>query len=141
MTGYATAAVQERASLFVAPGEEVYEGMVVGENPRPEDMDVNICREKKQTNIRAAASDDTVRLTPPRILSLEQSLEFIADDECVEVTPRPSGCARRSSTPTCEAVTASASNATAARCSTGSRHERGLIGFSLAGRFRGVRLY
>ena len=87
VTGYATAALQERAWLFVAPGDEVYEGMVVGENPRPEDMDVNICREKKQTNIRAAASDDTVRLTPPRILSLEQSLEFIAADECVEVTP------------------------------------------------------
>ena len=75
------------ASLMVGPGTEVYEGMIVGENPRPEDMDVNICREKKQTNIRAAASDDTVRLTPPRLLSLEQALEFIADDECVEVTP------------------------------------------------------
>ena len=87
VTGYAVAAIQERASLFVAPGDEVYEGMVIGENPRPEDMDVNICREKKQTNVRAAASDDTVRLTPPRILSLEQSLEFIADDECIEVTP------------------------------------------------------
>ncbi|MCY4432610.1 MAG: translational GTPase TypA [bacterium] len=87
VTGYAVAAVQERASLFVSPGDEVYEGMVIGENPRPEDMDVNICREKKQTNVRAAASDDTVRLTPPRILSLEQSLEFIADDECIEVTP------------------------------------------------------
>ncbi|MCY4370904.1 MAG: translational GTPase TypA, partial [bacterium] len=60
---------------------------VIGENPRPDDMNVNICREKKQTNVRAAASDDTVRLTPPRILSLEQALEFIADDECVEVTP------------------------------------------------------
>ena len=87
VTGYAVASLQERASLFVAPGDEVYEGMVAGENPRPEDMDVNICREKKQTNVRAAASDDTVRLTPPRILSLEQSLEFIADDECIEVTP------------------------------------------------------
>ena len=87
VTGYAVAAIQERASLFATPGDEVYEGMVVGENPRPEDMDVNICREKKQTNVRAAASDDTVRLTPPRILSLEQSLEFIADDECIEVTP------------------------------------------------------
>ena len=87
VTGYAVAAVQERASLFAAPGDEVYEGMVIGENPRPEDMDVNICREKKQTNVRAAASDDTIRLTPPRILSLEQSLEFIADDECIEVTP------------------------------------------------------
>ena len=87
VTGYAVAAVQERASLFVAPGDEVYEGMVIGENPRSEDMDVNICREKKQTNVRAAASDDTIRLTPPRVLSLEQALEFIADDECVEVTP------------------------------------------------------
>jgi len=61
--------------------------MIVGENPRAEDMDVNICREKKLTNVRAAASDDTVRLTPPRRLSLEQALEYIADDECVEVTP------------------------------------------------------
>ena len=87
VTGYAVAAVQERASLFVAPGDEVYEGMVIGENPRSEDMDVNICREKKQTNVRAAASDDTIRLTPPRVLSLEQALEFIGDDECVEVTP------------------------------------------------------
>ena len=61
--------------------------MIIGENPRAEDMDVNICREKKLTNVRAAASDDTVRLTPPRRLSLEQALEYIADDECVEVTP------------------------------------------------------
>ena len=87
VTGHAVAALQDRASLFVAPGEEVYEGMVIGENPRPHDMNVNICREKKQTNVRAAASDDTVRLTPPRVLSLEQALEIIADDECVEVTP------------------------------------------------------
>jgi len=61
--------------------------MVIGENPRPEEMDVNICREKKQTNVRAAAADDTIRLTPPRLLTLEQALEFIADDESVEVTP------------------------------------------------------
>ncbi len=87
VTGYAVAAIQERSSLLVGPGTAVYAGMVVGENPRLEDMDVNICREKKQTNIRAAASDDTIRLTPPRILSLEQALEFITDDECVEVTP------------------------------------------------------
>ena len=87
VTGYAVAAVQERAALFVGPGDDVYEGMIVGENPRAEDMDVNICREKKQTNVRAAASDDTIRLTPPRVLSLEQALEFIADDECIEVTP------------------------------------------------------
>ena len=86
-TAYAITALQERTSLFVAPGTEVYEGMIVGENPRNEDMDVNICREKKLTNVRAAASDDTVRLTPPKKLSLEQALEFIAADECVEVTP------------------------------------------------------
>ena len=71
----------------MAPTEKVYAGMIVGENPRAEDMDVNICREKKLTNVRAAAADDTIRLTPPRRLSLEQALEFIADDECVEVTP------------------------------------------------------
>ncbi|MFT7646212.1 MAG: GTP-binding protein TypA/BipA [Candidatus Poriferisodalaceae bacterium] len=87
VTGYAVAIVQDRSALFVGPGTAVYEGMVVGENPRPDDMDVNICREKKQTNIRTSSSDDTIRLTPPRILSLEQALEFIADDECVEVTP------------------------------------------------------
>jgi GTP-binding protein len=87
VTGFAVAAIQERASLFVGPGELVYEGMVIGENPRSDDMDVNICREKQQTNVRAAASDDTIRLTPPRILTLEQALEFIGDDECVEVTP------------------------------------------------------
>ncbi len=86
-TGYAIASLQERSSLFVSPGTDVYEGMIVGENPRPEDMDVNICREKKMTNVRAAASDDTIRLTPPKKLSLEQALEFIAADECVEVTP------------------------------------------------------
>ncbi len=86
-TGYAIAALQERTSLYVGPGTEVYEGMIVGENARSDDMDVNICREKKQTNVRAAASDDTIRLTPPRLLSLEQALESIADDECVEVTP------------------------------------------------------
>ena len=61
--------------------------MIVGQNPRAEDMDVNICREKKLTNVRASASDDTIRLTPPRRMSLEQALEYIADDECVEVTP------------------------------------------------------
>jgi GTP-binding protein len=87
VTPYAVVAVQERASLFVGPGDEVYEGMVVGENSRAEDMDVNICREKKLTNVRAAGSDNTERLTPPRRLSLEQALEFLAEDECVEVTP------------------------------------------------------
>ena len=61
---------------------------IVGENPRAEDMDVNTCKEKKLTNVRAAASDDTVRLTPPKKLSLEQALEYIAEDECVEITPK-----------------------------------------------------
>lgn len=87
VTGYAVAAIQERATLFVGPGTEVYNGMIIGENPRAEDMDVNICREKKQTNVRAAAADDTVRLTPPKEFNLEQALEHLAADECVEVTP------------------------------------------------------
>ncbi len=86
-TGYAIQALQDRTKLFVTPGTDVYQGMIVGENPRLEDMDVNICREKKLTNVRASASDDTIRLTPPKKLSLEQALEFIASDECVEVTP------------------------------------------------------
>jgi GTP-binding protein len=79
--------LQERGQLFVGPGEEVYEGMVVGENARAEDLDVNAVREKKQTNVRAAGSDDTVRLVPHHRLSLDQALEFIRVDECVEVTP------------------------------------------------------
>ena len=87
-TSHAIQSLQERCKLFVERRvPSVYEGMIVGENSRAEDMDVNICREKKLTNIRAAASDDTVRLTPPRRLNLEQALEFIDSDECVEVTP------------------------------------------------------
>ena len=86
-TPYAIESIQERASLFVAPTEPVYEGMIVGENSRSEDMDINIVREKKQTNVRAAGSDNTVKLVPPRVLSLEHALEFIAADEAVEVTP------------------------------------------------------
>ena len=74
--------------MLIGPGAEVYEGMIVGENARSDDMDVNPTKEKKLTNMRAAGSDELVRLVPPRVLSLEQSLEFIADDECVEVTPR-----------------------------------------------------
>ncbi|MEO1061032.1 MAG: translational GTPase TypA [Actinomycetota bacterium] len=87
VTTHALISLQERAAMLVGPGTEVYTGMIVGENSRPEDMDVNVCREKKLTNHRAAAADETVKLTPPRKLSLEQALEFIADDECVEVTP------------------------------------------------------
>ncbi|MEX2100517.1 MAG: translational GTPase TypA [Acidimicrobiia bacterium] len=79
--------LQERGQMLVGPAIEVYEGMIVGENARADDMDVNITKEKKLTNMRAAGSDNTERLVPPRPMSLEQALEFIADDECVEVTP------------------------------------------------------
>jgi len=78
---------QERGSLFVSPGTRVYAGMVIGRNARASDMEVNICKQKKLTNIRASGSDDALRLVPAEILSLEQCLEFIADDELVEVTP------------------------------------------------------
>ena len=86
-TGFALANLQERGTLFVAPGVEVYEGMIVGENARSEDLDVNATKEKKLTNMRSSTADELVRLIPPRPLSLEQALEFIRDDECVEVTP------------------------------------------------------
>ncbi|MGZ6968468.1 MAG: translational GTPase TypA [Acidimicrobiia bacterium] len=79
--------LQERGQMLLGPGVEVYEGMIVGENARSDEMDVNPTKEKKLTNQRTSSSDDTVRLTPPRPMSLEQALEFIADDECVEVTP------------------------------------------------------
>jgi GTP-binding protein len=84
---FALLKMQERGQLFVGPGEEVYEGMIVGENARSEDLDVNAVREKQQTNMRAAGSDNTVRLVPHHQLSLDQALEFIRVDECVEVTP------------------------------------------------------
>jgi GTP-binding protein len=87
-TAYAIENLQPRGVLFVAPGEEVYEGMVVGEHARESDLDVNIVREKKLTNMRASGSDDTVHLVPPRIMNLEQALEFIKEDELVEVTPK-----------------------------------------------------
>ena len=86
-TGYSLMGLQERGMLLVGAGCEVYEGMVIGENARDEEMDVNPTRAKKQTNIRAARADEAVRLTPHVELSLEQALEFIAEDECVEVTP------------------------------------------------------
>ena len=79
---------QERGELFVGPGVEVYEGMIVGESPKDEDITVNVCKKKHVTNMRAAGSDEALRLTPPTVLSLEQSLEFINDDELVEVTPK-----------------------------------------------------
>ena len=86
-TGYTLMSLQERGILLVGPATEVYEGMVIGENARDEEMDVNPTKEKKQTNVRSASADEAIRLTPPLLLSLEQALEFIADDECVEVTP------------------------------------------------------
>ena len=87
-TAFAIAALQERGSLFISPRDELYEGMVVGENARGEDLDVNSAKEKKLTNMRSASADELVRLIPPRPLSLEQALEFIREDECVEVTPK-----------------------------------------------------
>ncbi len=87
VTAYAMTNLQERGVLFVDPTTEVYEGMIVGENSRADDMDVNITKEKKQTNIRSATSDNFEKLIPPKKLSLEQSLEFCREDECVEVTP------------------------------------------------------
>jgi GTP-binding protein len=87
ITGYATFNLQERGEIFLAPGTEVYEGMLVGENSRDRDLDVNIVKEKKLTNMRASTADDAIRLVPPRILNLEQAIEFIRDDELVEVTP------------------------------------------------------
>jgi GTP-binding protein len=87
-TPFAMMNLQERGTLFVEPTTEVYEGMIVGENSRADDMDVNITKEKKLTNMRASTSDETEKLIPPRRLSLEQSLEFCREDECVEVTPQ-----------------------------------------------------
>jgi GTP-binding protein TypA/BipA len=87
-TTYAMVNLQERATMMIGPGTEVYQGMIVGENSRAGDMDVNVCREKKLTNMRASSSDETVKMTPHRQLSLEHALEFIANDECVEVTPK-----------------------------------------------------
>jgi GTP-binding protein len=86
-TAYAIFNLQERGEIFLEPGIIVYEGMIVGENSRPSDMDVNVTKEKKQTNMRASSADEAIRLIPPRRLGLEQAIEFINDDELVEVTP------------------------------------------------------
>ncbi|WP_204057686.1 translational GTPase TypA [Microbispora corallina] len=86
VTAFAMLNLQERGTLFVSPSTEVYEGMIVGENSRSDDMDVNITKEKKLTNMRSSTSEETEKLIPPRVLSLEQALEFIRDDECVEIT-------------------------------------------------------
>ena len=86
-TGYGIFSLQDRGTMFISPGQQVYEGMIVGENSRDIDMDINPCKKKNVTNMRTSASDEAIRLTPPRILSLEQALEYINDDELVEVTP------------------------------------------------------
>jgi GTP-binding protein len=85
--GYALIGLQDRGTLFIGPGEEVYEGMIIGENARAEDMDVNATKEKQQTNMRAASADVLERMAPPKLLSLEAAVEFLREDECVEVTP------------------------------------------------------
>jgi GTP-binding protein len=87
-TAYAIYNLQQRGEIFVEPTTQVYEGMVIGENARASDMDVNVTKEKKQTNMRASTADEAIRLVPPRVLGLEQAIEFINDDELVEVTPK-----------------------------------------------------
>jgi len=87
-TAYAIYNLQERGEIFIDPVSQVYEGMIIGENARQSDMDVNVTKEKKQTNMRASSADEAIRLIPPRKLSLEQSIEFINDDELVEITPK-----------------------------------------------------
>ncbi|MGB6546377.1 MAG: translational GTPase TypA [Candidatus Acidiferrales bacterium] len=87
-TAFAIWGIQERGEMFIGPTEEVYEGMIVGENSREDDMSVNITKEKKQTNMRSSSADEAIRLIPPRDMTLEKAIEFIADDEYVEVTPK-----------------------------------------------------
>ena len=87
-TSYAIYNLQERGVIFISPGTEVYEGMIIGENARDSDLDVNIVKEKKLTNMRASTSDEAIRLVPPKVLNLEQAIEFVNDDELVEVTPK-----------------------------------------------------
>ncbi|MTA37525.1 MAG: translational GTPase TypA, partial [Actinobacteria bacterium] len=86
-TPFAMMALQERMAFFVQPGDEVYEGMVVGENARADDMDVNVTKEKQLNNIRSSTSEILEKMTPPRDMTLEECLEFAREDECVEVTP------------------------------------------------------
>jgi GTP-binding protein len=87
-TAYALENLQERGVIFIEPATTVYEGMIIGENSRDNDLDVNVTKEKKQTNMRASTADEAIRLVPPHIMGLEQAIEFINDDELVEVTPK-----------------------------------------------------
>lgn len=86
-TGYGLFNAQDRGQMFISPGEPVYSGMIVGQNARSDDMTVNVCKKKQLTNMRASGSDDALRLIPPRRMSLEQALEFLGDDELLEITP------------------------------------------------------
>jgi GTP-binding protein len=88
VTSYSCFQMQDRGSLFVSPGDQVYAGMVIGENARADDLDVNIVREKHLTNVRSATADELERLVPARNLSLDQAMEWLREDECVEVTPK-----------------------------------------------------
>jgi GTP-binding protein len=87
-TAYAMANLQERGIMLIEPGTQVYEGMITGEHARTNDLDVNITKEKKQTNMRASTADEAIRIVPPRLLGLETAIEFINDDELVEITPK-----------------------------------------------------
>jgi len=87
-TAYALFHLQPRGTLFIRENTQVYEGMIIGENSREADLDVNVTKEKKLTNMRAASADDMIQLIPPKLMSLEQAIEFIREDELVEVTPQ-----------------------------------------------------
>jgi len=87
-TTYALYNLQERGEIFIKPGTEVYEGMIIGENSRDADLNVNVVKEKNLTNMRASTADIAIRLVPPRLINLEQAIEFVRDDEMVEVTPQ-----------------------------------------------------
>jgi GTP-binding protein len=95
-TAYAIDHLQARGTMFVAPGADVYEGMIVGENARDNDLDVNITKEKKLTNMRSSTADEGIKLTPPRVMNLEQCLEWIREDELLEVTPKSLRLRKRS---------------------------------------------
>lgn len=86
-TPYAAFNLQGRGVLFVKPGDDIYEGMIVGENSRENDLTINVTREKQLTNVRASGTDENVQLTPPRVFTLEEAIDFIEDDELIEVTP------------------------------------------------------
>ena len=87
-TAYALDAVSDRGELFITPGTKVYAGMIVGQHNKEGDLDINVCKKKHLTNMRAAGSDDAIKLSPPRVFTLEQAMEYIAEDELVEVTPK-----------------------------------------------------